>query len=69
MFKSVQQVGQQYLFGMMVIMLILGLQTVSGFGLLALITLSFLVFWLVILAIIPYAEPLSELPFLYYILL
>ncbi len=55
MFKSVQKVGQQYLFGMIVIMLILGL--VNSFGLLIIgIDSPFLFgFLAAILAIIPYA--------------
>ncbi len=67
MFKSVQQVGQQYLFGMMVIILILGL--VNSVGLLIIgIDYPFLFGFLAsVLAIIPYAGTFlgAGIPILY----
>lgn len=54
MFKSVQQVGQQYLFGMMVIVLILGIMNSIGLWIIGIDNPFLFGFLAAVLAIIPY---------------
>lgn len=67
MFKSVQKVGQQYLFGMMVIMLILGLVNSIGLWIIGIDSPFLFGFLAAILAIIPYAGTIlgAAIPVLY----
>ncbi len=67
MFKSVQQVGQQYLFGMMVIMLILGLVNSTGLWIIGIDSPFLFGFLAAILAIIPYAGTIlgAAIPIIY----
>jgi predicted PurR-regulated permease PerM len=67
MFKSVQQVGQQYLFGMMVIVLILGLVNSVGLWIIGIDNPFLFGFLAAVLALIPYAGTFlgSAIPVLY----
>lgn len=67
MFKSVQQVGQQYLFGMMVIILILGLVNSFGLWIIGIDNPFLFGFLAAVLALIPYAGTLlgAAIPILY----
>jgi predicted PurR-regulated permease PerM len=67
MFKSVQQVGQQYLFGMMVIVLILGLVNSVGLWFIGIDNPFLFGFLAAVLALIPYAGTFlgSAIPVLY----
>jgi predicted PurR-regulated permease PerM len=67
MLKSVQQVGQQYLFGMIVIMLILGLVNSIGLWIIGIDSPFLFGFLAAILAIIPYAGTIlgAAIPVLY----
>ncbi len=67
MFKSIQQVGQQYLFGMMIIMLILGLVNSIGLWLIGIDNPFFFGFLAGLLALIPYAGTIigASIPILY----
>lgn len=55
MFKSIQQVGQQYLFGMLIIVLILGLVNSVGLWIIGIDNPFLFGFLAAVLAIIPYA--------------
>lgn len=67
MFKSVQQVGQKYLFGMMVIILILGLANSIGIWIIGIDNPFLFGFLAAILALIPYAGTFigAAIPILY----
>jgi predicted PurR-regulated permease PerM len=67
MFKSVQQVGQQYLFGMLVIVLILGFMNSVGLWIIGIDNPFFFGFLAAVLALIPYAGTFfgSAIPVLY----
>lgn len=67
MFKSVQQVGQQYLFGMMVIVLILGFVNSVGLWIIGIDNPFLFGFLAAVLALIPYAGTFlgSAIPVLY----
>jgi len=67
MFKSVQQVGQQYLFGMMVIVLILGFVNSIGLWIIGIDYPFLFGFMAAVLALIPYAGTFlgSAIPVLY----
>jgi len=67
MFKSIQHVGQQYLFGMTVIILILGFANSIGLWIIGIDNPFLFGFLAAILAIIPYAGTLlgSAIPILY----
>lgn len=67
MFKSVQQVGQQYLFGMLLIVLILGILNSVGLWIIGLDNPFLFGFLAAVLAIIPYAGTLlgAAIPVLY----
>jgi len=67
MFKSVQQVGQQYLFGMMVIILILGFVNCVGLWIIGIDNPFLFGFLAAVLALIPYAGTIlgSAIPVLY----
>ena len=67
MFKSVQEVGQQYLFGMLVIVLILGLVNSVGLWIIGIDNPFLFGFLAAVLAIIPYAGTFlgSAIPVLY----
>ena len=67
MFKSIQQVGQQYLFGMMVIVLILGFVNSVGLWIIGIDNPFLFGFLAAVLAIIPYAGTLlgAAIPVLY----
>lgn len=67
MFKSVQQVGQQYLFGMLVILLILGFVNSIGLMIIGIDSPFLFGFLAAVLALIPYAGTFigSAIPVLY----
>jgi len=67
MFKSIQQVGQKYLFGMLVIILILGLVNSIGLWIIGIDNPFLFGFLAAILALIPYAGTLlgAAIPILY----
>lgn len=67
MFKSIQQVGQQYLFGMIMIMVILGLVNSIGLWIIGIDSPFLFGFLAAILAIIPYAGTIlgAAIPVLY----
>jgi predicted PurR-regulated permease PerM len=67
MFKSVQQVGQKYLFGMMVVVLILGFVNSVGLWIIGIDNPFLFGFLAAILALIPYAGTLlgAAIPVLY----
>jgi predicted PurR-regulated permease PerM len=67
MFKSVQQVGQQYFFGMMVIILILGFMNSVGLWIIGIDNPFLFGFLAAVLALIPYAGTLlgAAIPILY----
>lgn len=67
MFKSVQQVGQQYLFGMMVIVLILGIMNSIGLWIIGIDNPFLFGFLAAVLAIIPYVGTYlgAAIPILY----
>lgn len=67
MFKSVQKVGQQYLFGMLLIVLILGLVNSIGLWIIGLDNPFLFGFLAAVLAIIPYAGTIigASIPILY----
>jgi predicted PurR-regulated permease PerM len=67
MFKSIQQVGQQYLFGMLIIVLILGFVNSIGLWIIGIDNPFLFGFLAAVLAIIPYAGTLlgAAIPVLY----
>ncbi|MCF8331048.1 MAG: AI-2E family transporter [Bacteroidales bacterium] len=67
MFKSVQQVGQRYLFGMLVIIIILGLVNSIGLWIIGLDNPFLFGFLAAVLALIPYAGTFlgAAIPILY----